>query len=858
MDYFIKKLDQKINLEKELENYAEVKSLLQVKMEYSLLFLLAYYKRKNFSNIELEDQEYINHILFRPSVGDIVSAIGRLTKNEEKATRRILHSMDKYTNFRNNMIGHGFVFEDGIKNFIKAIEEILESIYSLSTMREDFDYVYVLNQKDSFYTGILYSSLGEQNSWKFPSDSGNFEKECTYIIDSDNEYIELSPYIFIDNNEGLFLYSKITDILLGRVEYNQVFSTNRRTRDWAQLLSVTTVNDENRTIFHNKTIANNFDKNYTQYFEVGLKESIKDFLEKDKSMVACTLWGHGGVGKTAVIQSLIEEYELSKEKVFDYIVFVSAKDRMYNYKNGHIEEIVERIDSFSDILIIINQVLGFSNSTDQESIISVEGKLLIVIDDLETFNKSEVEKIQGFIRKLDINKHKVVFTTRTNSIIGQEIKTNELSLEQTKNFLIDIFTHDIKSPILPSQISQDHLTRIHTLTSGRPLFIYQLAYLISSRGLSKALMFDIKKTDMAVQFLYGRIYDYLSQYGKIIFIAIGQLIQSDDRTGSINTIQYALDLEKDKDNFETGFSDLIKLKVVEKTGDGLYRVYSDEILNIMKEYYDKKDLNFPTKIFEERCLQLRKSSANDIEKILLENANNARFTQDKDDVIKSYEEVLSRESAPEEIKLDALMQYASYLYNDLTDYDETKQIMANYYSKFQEQPEFIKFYSSVLWAAKDKKQSISVLENYLSSKSINTNSEIEIFCSLAIKKSINIIDIRESIKTSYEGDTQKRLRAQKKDFYDYVDNIGGKLFQYVYESDINCLPERIRQNLLAAILHAIDVYIRIQKYDGVLNYKSSILSKFKDYPDMIRKLNYKYDRCESYKKQTYERYNQYL
>ena len=64
MDYFIKKLDQKINLEKELENYAEVKSLLQVKMEYSLLFLLAYYKRKNFSNIELEDQEYINHILF--------------------------------------------------------------------------------------------------------------------------------------------------------------------------------------------------------------------------------------------------------------------------------------------------------------------------------------------------------------------------------------------------------------------------------------------------------------------------------------------------------------------------------------------------------------------------------------------------------------------------------------------------------------------------------------------------------------------------------------------------------------------------------------------------------------------------
>ena len=53
MDYFIKKLDQKINLAKELENYTQVKSLLQVKMEYSLLFLLAYFKNKNFNSIEL-------------------------------------------------------------------------------------------------------------------------------------------------------------------------------------------------------------------------------------------------------------------------------------------------------------------------------------------------------------------------------------------------------------------------------------------------------------------------------------------------------------------------------------------------------------------------------------------------------------------------------------------------------------------------------------------------------------------------------------------------------------------------------------------------------------------------------------
>ena len=106
------------------------------------------------------------------------------------------------------------------------------------------------------------------------------------------------------------------------------------------------------------------------------------------------------------------------------------------------------------------------------------------------------------------------------------------------------------------------------------------------------------------------------------------------------------------------------------------------------------------------------------------------------------------------------------------DYDETKLIMGRYYSKFQNQPEFIKFYSSVLWAAKDRKMSIKVLEKYLSETDIFSNTGIEIFCSLAIKKSINIIDIRESIKISYSEDSFARLKSQKKDFYDYVEKIG--------------------------------------------------------------------------------------
>ena len=75
MDYFSKKIDQKINFAKELENVSQLKIFLQVKIEYSLLFLLIYYKNKNFNLLELEDQEYINKLLVRPTIGDIVDAI---------------------------------------------------------------------------------------------------------------------------------------------------------------------------------------------------------------------------------------------------------------------------------------------------------------------------------------------------------------------------------------------------------------------------------------------------------------------------------------------------------------------------------------------------------------------------------------------------------------------------------------------------------------------------------------------------------------------------------------------------------------------------------------------------------------
>ena len=855
MDFFTKKIDQKIALAKSLDNISDVKVLLQVKIEYSLLFYIAVLKNAYFNSLPLEDREYIDSILQKPTVGDLATAISKLNTSNDKNTRKIVTAISKYPELRNTNIGHGFVFNDGNKDFINKLEELINTIYSGNILATKFDCVYIINQKDQFYSGINFSYDSGMIPWKCPVDAYPFEKNYTYVLLPDNSYCPVVPYICITENEELFLYSKICDLLLGRVLYNQVFSTRQITKDWDTLKELSSFVECGRKICMNKTVVNDFKKNYTKYFEVGIKEKVKQFLEKDKSTVACTIWGHGGVGKTAVIQSIIEEYEVNEKKIFDYIVFLSAKDRLYNYHNGKIEEIRERIDSFSDIIIHINKVIGSENYKIDE-IINVNGKILIVIDDLETFNKAEVEKIQDFIKQLDINKHKVVLTTRTNLIIGQEIKTNELTISETQLFLENIFTHDFhdETSLLSIKNDKEIAYKIHELTSGRPIFIYQLAFLILQRGIQNSLNYEIKKSETAVEFLYGRIYDYLSKQAKNIFVAIGQLIQSDDRTGSLNVIKYALDLENEEDVFSEGLDHLIKLRVVELTGDGIYRVYSNEILKIMKSYYSENNKDFPFHIFSKRIEQLKKSSANDVEKILLENANNARFTQSKDDVISNYENILSRKSSPMEIQLEALIQLSSYLYNELADYDATLDLMKKNYSKFKEQPEFVQFYSSVLWASKMKEQAIKVLQEYLASKSLESAINIELFCSLAIKKSMYLVDKREEIKNSYDYDVTDKLKKNKRDFFTFLDDIGRPLIQQLYKIELNSLSDKQKQNYFTAVYHCIDIYCRASKLIEILGHKNIILKKFGDNIDYYNRINYKFQNIEQYQKQQKNNY----
>ena len=104
------------------------------------------------------------------------------------------------------------------------------------------------------------------------------------------------------------------------------------------------------------------------------------------------------------------------------------------------------------MLASINNLIfdtSLSNTSEiEKEFINFQQKILLVIDDYESFSKEDKSKINDLITKLNINHHKVVITTRSANIkIGEEFQTNELNKSDTIEFLKHIIKNENLIPI---------------------------------------------------------------------------------------------------------------------------------------------------------------------------------------------------------------------------------------------------------------------------------------------------------------------------------------------------------------------------------------------------------------------------
>lgn len=862
-NYIKQKIDQKINILKGLSRKEELKIHLQSKLEFYFILMLGYLWNKNITKVDDYAKEEIINSIISPSIGTIISVIRSLDIEQEffknKDLKKVVKVINSYPSSRNTLIGHGYSFEDNTDNFIRVFEDFIELIENSSAnfILGDLDLIYVNNLNKDVYYGINYKHDGKDyNIWSCPKEIKEFEIASLYAKDLDQNYYRITPFIEIEDENSFFSFCSVEEKLTGRVKFNQLLRTGTKKLEFKDFSYFSISEDSFKRRSSNGTIINKIENNFKKYIDIGTSQILIDFLTKNQSSVFATLWGHGGIGKTAATQNVCEILTNQQNKNFDYIIFTTAKDRYYNYYKGIIQEVANNINSFEDIIIFCNKLVFNTDSNLEDPIINYEGKLLLIIDDFETFNKNEKDKIISFIKKLNINNHKIILTTRSATLItGEEIECNELDEDNTLNFLIQAYENEFPDINIKKekQLFKENKQKIHEITSGRPLFILQFAILLAQKGsIDETLKIDIKSSENATKFLYDRIFDYLSKDAKNMFLAINLLVDSSDLTGPIENLKFILNKEDvQNSNFDIILNELIKLKIIELIDKEIFKVYSSEILELMRFYYENKTTDFDPQI-SNRYTLISSGKKMNTDLALLKVADSAKFNANHGTIEIQYRNIIKRESAREEIRVKALLNYAEYLSNQKNDIEKTIKLFEDFKHWFSNNTEFVIMYSRYLWAEgsfKLRNQSVKLIDEYLSSRpKIDEETYLQILGIHLHYATYNLVTERDTLKDKirYKEIDQteyKRLyNDQRERFIKLYHYPGLKLYGIVSKKNLMGISSKPRSYILEGLSNLVEICIRLNKHEMSLEICNKIMEEMpadyhKPFQTKIVKLN---------------------
>lgn len=868
MDYITKKIGEKSELNAFTGNYRDAATQEQSRLEYVLTLILAYLWNKNISRIDDEARHSCFQGISRPSIGSIINISRTLDIHGEiygdKKLKKFRESINKYPNIRNELIGHGFSFEDNSENLYNIFSQLYRTINQEGPqfLSGEADIINILSTDSVASKGILYKSNGEYSPCSISKNTAELTDKSIYLR-YDGGYYQISPFIKIHEIDEFYTYSFIEDNLASRSVFNQLIKTSRKYFTVDELISAGLEIDEARVKAPNGIIINSFENNYKKYINTSIVKKLVRFLKENTSTVFSTVWGHGGVGKTASIQRVCEVLLSEENKAFDYIIFVSAKDRKFNYHKGVIEKITGGVDSYDSAIRYINNIAFSKDNSDPSEIVNFQGKMLIILDDYETFNSAEKEKLLEFIKSLNILHHKVVITTRSASnITGEEIEVEELSPEESLSFFDSVLENELSIDTSLYKNGKDikSLTNsIHALTSGRPLFIFQSALIYGESGsISAMLESNVNNGKNAIEFLYGRIIEYLSVNARRIFGAMGLLTSDGDLSNLLTKLQYILNMEKDEHSFEKAIKELAKLKIITVIDTKYFKVYSSEIVSLMKQSF-QDDGSITSRL---QVVGRDKYLDNDLS--LLDDADNSRITRKPSEVKQKYRAIISRNATPTEIKIQAVINLAQYLVEDNGSYDEGITILEDHQHLYNTAPQFVKTYSTYLWRGDvtEKTKAIDLVKNLLRIDNFSENNEkLDFLCVLMRYETTLLIDAREELKDNFrlkeitKPEYDRAFADQRQAFYRIYNYPGLDIFECIKTSKLESLEHDIKVKALNGLSYFIEICLRRRKFDDIDQALTYVFNQLKyNYHDIFKRKVDRINRARGTSKKDYDNY----
>ncbi len=850
MDYISSKIDNRISIIRNINSINDILILYQSKLEFQMTYLLGYLWNKNKEKLDEFEKEELYQIAQRPTVGDLVDMCKRLdTEKELGKNKKIQAALLKYPQLRNQFIGHGYTYADGQEEVMNQLKGLSEAIQEsdITIFKNAIDYVNVMTLEGTSFKGVCYKSNGDVLSWSCPKAAVILKVGHLYAVDG-LDYCCLSPFIEIDDyGNSIFIFNSIEEKLLGKIKYNRILETGIKHKEWEEISNLNISNDGQKIKTGNGTIINTFERNYHRYIGVGIKNTLRQFLTRNKASVCATIWGHGGVGKTATVQSVCDDLANEEHKYFDYIVFLSAKDRRYNTYTGNIEKISDSISTYEELVNGVNGMMFGTPSNSIEQIVNYDGRLLLIIDDYETFTKENKDKIELFIQQLNTSHHKVLVTTRAASInLGMMFHNNELSEDDAVEFLLDVVENENlgDKEYFKNRMKDNNLRHIFFLaTSGRPLFIYQFAYIMAQKGLDDAKKYKINEQKNAIEFLYGRLYDYLSIKAKDIFVVLSLLVDSKNTVNVIEKAKYIANMESDNDGFQSAVGELEQLKIIRFGDDdnSFFEVYSPEILQMMNDYYQKRDSAFKRSCISRRE-QINKDRKFDVEHSLLLSADSNRDTKNEIEVIDSYKQILNRTTAPIDVKLTAILNLSSYLTLDKGRRAEALKCFEDYNHLFSSIPskdtdrqiyaQYTKMWATYCWSSggNNKIKAVEILVKYAKTGfNYFQNYDLELAGMLLQYNSIIVINEWQELREKREYneisliDYRKERNNQIKDCQKINSKQGWPLYKAICQKKLNEFSTGARQNIVGGFYNYTDILVRLKQYDKAIEICQYIL-----------------------------------
>ncbi|MEW5985300.1 MAG: NB-ARC domain-containing protein [Chloroflexota bacterium] len=216
-----------------------------------------------------------------------------------------------------------------------------------------------------------------------------------------------------------------------------------------------------------------------------MKQTIREEILEIPNMDGI-VFGPGGIGKTALMQQLTQELYLSsnnEEKLFDSIIWVSAKGDYYDHIFGTIELRQQYSKSFDDVLTAILQFFEFEDveeyDFDDKKYLVLEvlsdNRTLLILDNFETIPEADALKIVQFFRT-EVKKRlrhqpdyfKVIITSRKQIPSGfHQIQLKGLDLREARLLIQRLQEHYRVQRMLTA----DQEREIHDATLGIPIVI---------------------------------------------------------------------------------------------------------------------------------------------------------------------------------------------------------------------------------------------------------------------------------------------------------------------------------------------------------------------------------------------------